>query len=83
MKLDIIISLIASVGVVISVIILAMEIRKNTQAVRSNFYDSFANANREFLKQLIENEELAMLYEKGTLSWITLNENEKRTTNKV
>ncbi|SFS93322.1 hypothetical protein SAMN04487906_2182 [Zhouia amylolytica] len=81
MTLETGISLLTSIGVIISVIFLAIEIKKNTQAVRSNFYDSFANSNREFLNQLIANNDLGKLFEKGTKSWKTLEEDDKRTSN--
>ena len=75
------INLITSVGVIISVIFLAIEIKKNTQAVRSNFYDSFANSSREFLEKLIIHRDLGKLFEKGAESWVELNESDKRTCN--
>ena len=81
MSLEILISLVTSVGVIFSVVFLAVELKKNTQAVRSNFYDSFANSNREFLEQLISNKDLGKLFEKGTQSWTRLNEDDKRTSN--
>ena len=81
MNIEVMINLMASVGVIISVIFLAIQIRKNTQTVRSNFYDSFANSNREFLHQLIVHEHLGKLFEKGIQSWKSLSEDEKRTSN--
>ncbi|NIK92001.1 hypothetical protein GZ212_07530 [Mangrovimonas sp. CR14] len=81
MTLELLINLLTSIGVIISVIFLAIEIKKNTQAVRSNFYDSFANSNREFLNQLIMDRDLGKLFEKGTKSWSKLNEEDKRTSN--
>lgn len=81
MSIDTLVNLLTSVGVIITVIFLAIEIKKNTQAVRSNFYDSFANSNREFLSQLITDPELGKLFEKGTSNWNSLNEADKRTSN--
>lgn len=81
MNIDTLLNLLSSAGVIFSVVFLALQIKKNTQAVRSNFYDSFANSNREFLKQLIENKELGSLFEKGTKNWDTLREDDKRTAN--
>lgn len=81
MTLELVINLLTSIGVIISVIFLAIEIKKNTQAVRSNFYDSFANSIREFLNQLIMDRDLGKLFEKGTKSWNNLNEEDKRTSN--
>ena len=81
MDIELGISLLTSIGVIVSVIFLAIEIKKNTEAVRSNFYDSFANSNREFLNQLIVDKELGKLFERGTKSWNSLIEDDKRTSN--
>ena len=81
MTLDVVINLLTSIAVIASVIFLAIEIKKNTESVRSNFYDSFANSNREFLNQLIINKDLGSLFEKGTKSWHDLKEEDKRTSN--
>ena len=81
MDINLILDLLTSIGVIISVIFLAIEIKKNTQAVRSNFYDSFANSNREFLHQLIADKELGKLFEKGIKSWMSLDEDDRRTSN--
>lgn len=81
MNLEIGISLITSIAVIASVIFLAVEIKKNTEAVRSNFYDSFANSNIEFLNQLVVNRELGKLFEKGAKFWSDLEEDDKRTSN--
>ncbi|WP_285653788.1 hypothetical protein [Allomuricauda sp. NBRC 101325] len=81
MSLELIINLLTSIAVVFSVVFLAIEIKKNTLAVRSNFYDSFANSNREFLHQLITDKDLGKLFEKGTKSWNSLSEDDKRTSN--
>lgn len=81
MDIELGISLLTSIGVIVSVIFLAIEIKKNTEAVRSNFYDSFANSNREFLNQLIVDKELGKLFERGTKSWNSLVEDDKRTSN--
>lgn len=81
MTIETLVNLLTSIGVIITVIILAVEIKKNTQAVRSNFYDSFANSNREFLNQLITDPKLGKLFERGTKSWNDLKEEDKRTSN--
>ena len=81
MNLDLVINIIASAGVIFSVVFLAIEIKKNTQAVRSNFYNSFADSNRDFLAQLITDPVLGKLFEKGTRSWNNLSEDDKRTSN--
>ncbi|MBN3582801.1 hypothetical protein JYB64_10435 [Algoriphagus aestuarii] len=81
MSINLIINILTSLGVIISVVFLAVQIKKNTQAVRSNFYDSFANSNREFLHQLIVDRDLGKLFEKGIQSWNMLDEDNKRTSN--
>lgn len=81
MNIDLVINILTSVGVIISVVFLAIQIKKNTQAVRSNFYDSFANSNIEFLNQLIMNNDLGRLFEKGIKSWSSLSVDDRRTSN--
>jgi len=66
MNYEIIINSIASIGVILSVIFLAYQIKKNTQASRANYYDSLNKTNMEFLRQLVENRELGELLEKAT-----------------
>jgi len=78
---EIIINAIAAVGVILSVIFLALQIRKNTQAVRASYYDSLNDTNIEFLRQLIEDKVLGKLFEKATLGWNDLGEDDKRTAN--
>ena len=81
MNYEILINSIAAIGVILSVIFLAFQIKKNTQTVRANYYDSLNDSNIEFLRQLVENKELGKLFEKGTMSWNNLNEDDKRTSN--
>lgn len=81
MNYEIIINSIASIGVILSVIFLAYQIKKNTQASRANYYDSLNKTNMEFLRQLVENRELGELLEKATSNWDNLNEDDKRTSN--
>ncbi len=81
MNFEIIINTIASLGVILSVIFLAYQIKKNTLAVKANYYDSLNNTNMEFLRQLVEHRELGELMERAVLSWEVLDEDEKRTSN--
>ena len=81
MNYDVIINSVASIGVILSVIFLAYQIKKNTQAFKANYYDSLNNTNMEFLRQLVENRELGELLERATSSWGDLNEDDKRTSN--
>ena len=73
--------LISAIAVVLSVVFLAFQIKKNTDAVKANFYDSLNKSNIEFLKQLVEHERLGKLLELGAASWNTMNVDDKRTTN--
>lgn len=81
MNYEIIINSIASLGVILSVFFLAYQIKKNTTAVKANYYDSLNTTNMEFLRQMIENRELGALMEKAVNSWAELNEDDKRTSN--
>src|SRR5210317_1741211 len=81
MNYEILINALEASGVIISVIFLAFQIKKNTQTIRANYYDSLNDTNVEFLRQLVENRELGKLFEKGTISWNTLDEDDKRTSN--
>lgn len=81
MNYEVIINSIASIGVILSVIFLAYQIKKNTTAVKANYSDSLNTTNMEFLRQMIENPELGELMEKAVNSWDELNEDDKRTSN--
>jgi len=81
MNYEILINTVEASGIILSVIFLAFQIKKNTQTIRANYYDSLNDTNVEFLRQLVENRELGRLFEKGTMSWNTLNEDDKRTSN--
>ena len=81
MNYEIIINSIASIGVILSVIFLAYQIKKNTTAVKANYSDSLNTTNMEFLRQMIENRELGELMEKAVNTWNELNEDDKRTSN--
>jgi hypothetical protein len=81
MSLDIIINSIAAVGVILSVIFLAIQTKKNTKFVRANLYDSLASSNSEFMRQLVEKKELGTLFENAVQSWNHLNTDDKRTSN--
>jgi len=81
MNYDVIINSVTSIVVILSVIFLAYQIKKNTEAVKANYYDSLNNTNMEFLRQLVENRELGKLLESATSCWDDLNEDDKRTSN--
>lgn len=81
MSLEAFINLIAAIGVILSVIFLAMETRKNARYVKANFYDSIANSNTRFLEKLIENPHLSKLFEQAVESWDSLSLDDKRTSN--
>jgi len=81
MNYEIIINLISAIAVVLSVVFLAFQIKKNTDAVKANFYDSLNNSNIEFIKQLVEHERLGKLLELGSESWNSMDVDDKRTAN--
>jgi len=81
MSIENIINLTAALGVVLSVVFLAIQTRKNTKFVKANFYDSLASSNSEFLRQLVEDKELGKLFENAVNSWDDLNVDDKRTSN--
>lgn len=81
MSLEAFIDLIAAIGVILSVIYLALETRKNARYVKANFYDSIVNSNTGFLEQLIKNPHLSKLFEKSVESWDKLSLDDKRTAN--
>jgi hypothetical protein len=81
MSIENIINLTAAVGVIISVVFLAIQTRKNTKFVKANFYDSLASSNSEFLRQLVEDKELGKLFENAVNSWNDLSVDDKRTSN--
>lgn len=83
MNYEIIINTVASLGVILSVVFLAYQIKKNTIAVKANYYDSLNKTNMEFLRQLIENRDLGELIEKASSTWANLSEEEKRTSNYI
>ncbi len=78
---EIIINLVSAIAVVLSVVFLAFQIKKNTNAVKANFYDSLNHTNIEFLKQLVEHERLGKLLEEGAESWDSMQIDDKRTAN--
>ena len=64
MDFELIINTIDAIGVILSVVFLAYQIKKNTQVWRANYYDSLNKTNMEFLRQLVENRELGHLLDK-------------------
>jgi hypothetical protein len=81
MSINIIINSVAAIGVILSVIFLAIQTKKNTKFVRANLYDSLASSNSEFMRQLVEKKELGTLFENAVQSWNHLNTDDKRTSN--
>lgn len=53
---------IAAVGVILSLVYVAVQIRQNTQAIRAASYQGLAEGVAEFQTILIENEDFARIY---------------------
>ena len=53
---------IAAVGVILSLVYVAVQIRQNTQAIRASSYQSLAEGIAEFQTILVENEDFARIY---------------------
>ena len=81
MNYELIINSVANLGVILSVFVLAYQIKKNTTAVKANYSDSLNTTNMEYLRQMIENPALGKLMESAVNSWDSLNEDDKRTSN--
>jgi hypothetical protein len=81
MSIEVIINLIATLGVIISVVFLGFQIRKSTQFTKANYYDSLANSNTNFLSQLVQDPKLAKLFEAAIKDWNSLSKDDKRTSN--
>ena len=81
MGIEAIINAIAATGVIVSVFFLAIQTKKSTKYVKANYYDSLVNQSNGFLQQLVENKDLAKLFEAGVVSWNSLSEDDKRTAN--
>jgi len=81
MSIEVIINLIATLGVIVSVVFLGFQIRKSTQFTKANYYDSLAKSNASFLSQLIQDPKLAKLFEDAVKDWNSLSKDDKRTSN--
>ena len=56
---------IAAIGVIVSLVYLAVQIEQNTKAVRAASYQEVANGVTNFQSQLAQNESLSKVYIKG------------------
>ena len=57
--------MLAAVGVIISLLYVASQIRQNTAANRISRYDTFVHAVSDIRKIIIENEDVASIWERG------------------
>jgi hypothetical protein len=57
--------MLAAVGVIVSLLYLASQVRENTDSIRFSRYDSFIHAIADARKMIIENEEVASIWERG------------------
>lgn len=59
---------VAAIGVIASLVYLAVQIRQNTRAVRSNTSQAITDARVEFLKSITDNAEVARIVRSGLSS---------------
>jgi hypothetical protein len=69
--------LIGAVGVIISVVYLAVQVRQNTRSVRGAVYDSLATSLEHLNRPLVENADLARALSAVTEDWTTATEDDR------
>ena len=69
--------IIGAIGVVISLIYLAMQIRQNTKAMKAQSAREAVAAMRDFNKSMVEDPEIARIFRVGAESINSLNEEER------
>ena len=57
--------MLAAMGVIVSLLYLASQVRENTDSIRFSRYDSFIHASTDVRKMIIENEDVASIRERG------------------
>jgi hypothetical protein len=70
--------IVAAVGVIISLVYLAVQIRQNTRAVRASLYQSTIQQARDFDRTVVSDPELGRLWVRGRSSPDDLDEEEWR-----
>lgn len=68
---------IGAIGVVISFVFLAVQIRRNTQAIRDTAEKDMAQHTAEFLSPIVENAEVARIFRVGLREWDKLDDNDR------
>jgi hypothetical protein len=69
--------ILAAVGMVVSVLYLAIQVRQNTRSVRASTYQAFSESFRDFRTLLIGDERLGALWGKGLRSRSELSMSER------
>lgn len=69
--------LIGAVGVMITVVYLAFQVRQNTRSVRGSVYDSLATSLEHLNRPLVENADLARALGAVTEDWGTASEDDR------
>jgi len=69
--------MLAAIGVIISLLYLASQIRQNTEANRFGRYDSFVRAISDIRRTIIENEDVASIFDRGLRDPTELSDLEK------
>ncbi len=69
--------IVAAVGVIVSLIYLALQVRQNTQSIRAATYDAMVRTNGDFLLPLIQDPDLARTFERAVEGWSELDYEEQ------
>jgi len=69
--------ILGAIGVVVSLLYLAVQIRQNTRSVRASTYEAFSESFRDFRNLLLANERLGSVWGKGLRSRSALSEAER------
>ncbi|MDX1406234.1 MAG: hypothetical protein R3192_16975 [Woeseiaceae bacterium] len=68
---------IGAIGVVVTLVFLAIQIRHNTQAIRDESSRDMAQHTSEFLAPIIKDAEFAQIFREGLQDWNGLNDNDR------
>jgi hypothetical protein len=60
---------VAAIGVIASLVYLAVQIRQNTQSIRASTYEAMVRGSGEFLLPLIQDRDLAKSFERAVDRW--------------
>jgi len=69
--------ILGAVGVIVSLLYLAVQVRQNTRSVRASTYQAFSESFRDFRFTLVGNERLGFVWGRGLRSRAALSEAER------